>query len=250
MIATRAEILTLLGKAASLSAADAALLTMLHPLVESSVKNYLESDVGYAQHVEYLPIGQSINERDEVQEPYLRGNTVTFSSVPPGSDTLQLKHTPVYLTGIEIREDVGAFAGQASSSFGSDTILTLGDDYYLDVDDPTTGISRTGIVFRFGRWPTEPRCVKATYYGGLSHSKLNNAWGDIKLATAMSVAHVFQLCKARQGDEGLKQSESIGDYSYSLVAAFANEVAHGGGAIPAGAKAMLFRHRNLGRLFG
>lgn len=250
MIATRAEILTILGKAGSLTDADAALLTMLHPLVESSVKNYLESDVGYAQHVEYLPIGQSINERDEIQEPYLRGNTVTFSHVPPGADTLQLKHTPVYLTGLEVREDVGAFAGQAASAFGTDTILTLGDDYYLDVDDPSAGISRTGIIFRYGRWPTEPRCVKVAYYGGLSHSQLNNAWGEIKLAAAMSVAHVFQLFKARQSDEGPKQSESIGSYSYSLVSAFANEIATGGNAIPAGAKGMLFRHRNLGRVFG
>ena len=250
MIASKAEILTLLGKTDSLSAADEALLAMLHPLVESAVEGYLQFEVGYKPHVEYLPIGQSLSDRDLIQEPYLRNTTVTFSHVPPGADTLQLKHTPVWLSGLEVREDVGAFAGQASVAFGSDTILAIGDDYYLDVDDAAAGISRTGILYRFGRWPTEPRSIKATYYGGVSHANLAGAWGDIKLAAAMSVSHCFQLFKSRQDDEGPKQSESIGGYSYSLVAAFANEVASGGAAVPAGAKSLLFRHRNFGRLFG
>ena len=251
-IATRAEILTYLGKAASLSDADAALLNMLLPLSDAAVKNYLQTSLNYSQHVEFLPIGQPVIERDDIVEPILRDGVVTLTSnVPPGSDAIQLKHTPVYLASLEIREDVGAWAGQAASAFGDGTILVSGRDYYLDVDDAELNLSRSGLIYRFGRWPTEPRSVKVTYYGGLNAEKLNGMWGDVKLAAIIAAAHAFQIAKARMGPDGggPVNSESIGEYSYSRSAAFVSEASGGGFDLPAGAKQLLFKHRNLGRLF-
>lgn len=248
-IVTKAEVLTYLGKASSISEADAALLDMLQPLVEASVRSYLQTELTYQRHVELLPIGQPLGERDQIVEPILRGETIVMlSNVPPGTDALQLKHLPVLLTDIEVREDIGAFAGQESGSLGSSTVLTLGTDYYLDVDS-SSNMSRTGIVYRYGRWPTEPRSVQVSYYGGLTASQLNGMWGDVKLATIVAVAHHYQTAKTRQGAKGPLMSESIGSYSYSRDAAFVRMAAEGGFDLPPGAKAILMRHRNFGRLF-
>lgn len=250
-IATRAEILVALGKSRSISDADSALVDMILPLSDAAVKNYLQTDLHYSQHVEYLPIGSPVAERDDIQEPIMRGDVVTFAHIPPGVDTLQLKHLPVVLSGIEVREDVGAWAGQESQAFADDTLLVLGTDYYLDVDDAANNMSRTGLLYRYGKWPTEPRCIKVTYYGGLTASQLNNLWGDIKLAAIMTGVHAYQMFKIRQGGDGSgpKTSQSIGKYSYtrdagSIALAMAGDI-----GVPAHAKSLLFRHRNLGRLF-
>ncbi len=250
-IVTRAEVLVALGMSASLTDANAALIDMLLPLSDAAIKSYMQNDLQYSQHVEYYPAGSPVAERDDVMEPILRGNVVTFANIPPGVDTLQLKHTPILVGSIEVREDVGAWAGQDPNPFDDTTILTLGTDYYLDVDNASTNMSRTGLLYRYGKWPTEARSVKVTYYGGLNASQLNNAWGDIKLAAIMTHVHHFQIFKSRQSKTGAGPitSESIGKYSYSRDAFMTRLAILGDLDVPAGAKALLFKHRNLGRLF-
>lgn len=252
MIATRAEILVALGRSASATAAELALIDMLMPLVSGVVADYLHKSAGYQQHVEFLPIGQPDVDNGDLAlgEATITGNRVVFDTNFEGSSVLQLSHTPVWLTGLEIREDVGGYAGQADSSFGSDTILTEGSDYYLDVDDATNNLSNTGRVFSFGTWPTEPRSVKVTYYGGHTAAQLNGEIaGAIKMAEILSNVKAFNQLKAFQSNEaGPKTNESIGKYSYGR--GLNNVFAGGGFTIPYEAQRLLSPHRSFAGLMG
>lgn len=80
---------------------------------------------------------------------------------------LQLTHTPVLLTGLQVWEDSEGYAGQGGSTpFGNDTLLTLGTDYYLDANQ--AGISDSGALLKItgGGWSRVPRSIKVTYIGG------------------------------------------------------------------------------------
>jgi hypothetical protein len=248
MIATRAEILVALGLSGNISDPDLALLDLCHRASDAAVRGYLQQELGYQQHEELLPVGQPITSIDAVLEPYLRGDaTIKFvGRTGMGSNAIVLKNLPVYQAGLTVWEDVGANAGQAEDSFT--TPLLQGDDYWLDVDDPQNGLSHTGILYRMGYWPTEPRSVKVRYYAGASAAKLNNGWADIKQAAILAATEEFQNMKRRQGLKGVKQSESIGQYSYSLGQGGVVSSA-GGYVLPPGVVARLFRLRNMGRLF-
>lgn len=254
MIVSRAEILVLIGKAASITEAEAALLDMIHPWCESELKNYLQHQLEYQQHIEFLPIGQpKQSTHNELTEDfdYAEDKVIPRAARGYGTDKLQLKHLPVVLTGLEVREDVGAWAGQADDAFPSTSILTLGTDYYLDVDATINGvdISNTGILHRYSYWPTEPRSIKVTYYGGLSAVQLAGIAGFLKKAAAETVAMNFWKFKALQktGGAGGLSSERIGKYGYTV----------GGGGdihtsmavtIPVGVQNSLESLRSYGRL--
>lgn len=251
MLTRKAEILTMLGKTTSLTAAEEGLLDLLHPLAEAAVGAYLQMDLSYARHVEYLPIGQPLNSDSLIDDVDFRVNTAVNVTGRGGIEMLQLKHTPVWLAGLQVWEDIGANAGQTSGSFGSDSLLTAGDDYWLDVDDGITDISRSGLLHRYGVWPVEPRSVKVSYYGGFTSSQLatNGAGAAVKFAVLRTVVAAFFAARANQrsGGAGLKQSESIGSYSYSLGPGAAGLA--GGCEIPLDAKNLLQPYRNYGRIF-
>lgn len=252
MLCTNAEILIALGKTGTISAADQDLLSLVKPLAESSLKQYLQQNLEYAQTVEYLPIGLPRQIPDSLPagagDIEFTATRALFVGGRAGSEALQLKNLPVASVGLEVREDVGAYAGQASGAWGSDTILTAGEDFYLDMD--YEGISHTGLLFRIGQWPTEPRSVKVTYYGGYSATQMGaDAAGAIKLAAIETVVAAFKRAKDRQNSAGPKTSETIGVYSYSTsaqLAADANGVNHD---IPYSAMMRLSPYRNFGRLF-
>lgn len=263
MITRKAEILVALGKAGSITAAEEGLLDMIHPLAEAAVLDYMQHDIKIVQHVEYLPIGTADSRESTLDDIDFRAGSAVFTFGGRGVDGLQLKHTPVWLTGLEVKEDVGANAAQTASSFGSETVLTLGSDYFLDVDDPAetdltgasvavTALSRTGILHRIGAWPTEPRSVKVTYYGGLGVNQLaRGAGAAVKLAIVRTVCQMYWAMKSNQtsGGSGPKQSETIGKYSYSRGGTSVASLS-AGLVIPADAKMLLQPHRNYGRLYG
>lgn len=228
MLCRKAEVLIYMKTAGSLSAADEALLDLLHPLAEASIHNYLQQSLEYERHIEYLPVGEPLRNDDYALEDaqFLpAGRGVVLRSQRPGTDYLQLKHAPVTTFGLEVREDLDARAGQnPDSQFADSTILTLGQDYFLDaderkmVDGSSVHISRSGTLRRIGAWPVEPRCVKVTYYGGWAASQLyEKTAGAIRLAAIKTVANAFR-CALNDADSkgrGPKLSESIGKYSYS-----------------------------------
>lgn len=255
MLVRKAEVLVFLGKAASLSAADESLLDLLHPLAEAALHSYMQQDIGHGRHVEYLPIGQSRGGGDSysLEDVSFRGGaggSVRFNSSNGGSADLQLKHLPVFLAGLEIRENSSGRAGQTQTSFDDDSLLVAGDDYWLDMDDAESDFSRSGIVRRNGAWSSEPRSIKATYYGGWRSGDMTNdgAAGAIKLAALHTVASAYWLAKhngTRQGS-GPLMSEGIGKYHYSLSQQFLSQLTF---TVPFEAKQLLQPFRNYGRIF-
>lgn len=219
MICDRAEILVYLRKAAvDLSDADDALIDLLHPLVESAVHNYVQNDLNYQQYVEYLPQGKADPGQDYPLDDFQKqGEQYVFLGGRAGNEALKLTNTPVALSGIRVWEDVGAYGGQSSSAFASGTELTVGSDFYLDVKD-TSNLSTTGILWRAGVWPLEPRCVKVQYYGGYTAQQLvGRMAGALKLATLIQFAFEFNSVKSMNptvGTGGPKVREKIGKYEY------------------------------------
>ena len=156
-IVSKSEVLTSLQKA-SFTADEEAMFDLLHPLAEAVLKDWMGSNLEYQSHTEYLPMGQwDVNDGDTSLDNIKKsgGRAVIYSSTS-GTDVLQLKHLPVALTGLTIYEDVGAYANQSSSPYPASTLLTEGEDYYLDTEG-SSDLSKTGFVYRFGAWPLEPR---------------------------------------------------------------------------------------------
>ncbi len=227
-IVSRAELLIVLGLTeGTIKSADSSLLNLVHPLAEASLAAFMQSDMQTAQRVEYLPVAQLNVESDDLEDVRKQGNYAVIGSGGSGGSALQLKHTPVILTGLEVREDVGANAGQSSGAFGTETILEAGVDYWLDVGtlsnpaDPTSGYSNTGILYRSGSWPTTARSVMVSYYGGFTTTQLsNNIAGAIKLSAIETIIAAYKTLKQSQGAGiGGKASETIGKYSYTATPA-------------------------------
>jgi len=268
MIAAKAEVLTLLGKTDSITADDSALLDMVMPLADSEIKGFLQQVVEFGQQTELLPIGQPDLQIDGELDSFEKvGDRFVYNSGAQGLSVMQLKHLPVWNTGIEVYEDVGSNAGQSSGAFAAATLLTSGIDYWLDIDDSTetavsggttyTGVSRTGLLHRYGSWPVEPRSVKVVYYGGVTASQLNGSFaGDIKQSAIETAAMYYNRAKATQGG-GRKASdmvsESIGKYSYSRPGGNVTAIYGFGQSqfdLPYTAINRLWRHRNMGRNLG
>lgn len=259
MIVRKAEILVFMGLAGKITPADEALLDLVHPLAESALENWLQQELQFKKHVEYFPLGQSRYDTDyTLDDVEFRTNTVILRSTNRvGTDFLALKHTPVILTGMEVREDVYGYAGQSPNAFGEQTKLTLGDDYYLDVDEEIevdgqpVHLSRSGILRRVGGWPVEPRSVRVSYYGGWTAKQMfGPRAGVIKWAAMETVANAFRAAKANNGvsaGRGPMLSENIGKYSYSYSSMFAANLMVD---VPPHVKQKLFPFRSLGRLFG
>jgi len=253
MITTCAEALNFLQVGTSMTDAKMSLFQLIHPLAESVFKKWMQEDLEYAQKIEYLPGGtHTIATAGDVdQEVELRGSTVHIVSSDRGSETLQLTHLPVWNDDIEVYEDVGAYAGQASTPFAAATLLTKGTDYYLDVDEGSGDemLSDTGVLWRIGRWPEEPRCVKVVYYGGYTATQLAGNYGNIKYAALLTIEKAWRSADARANGSP-KISEDIGKYSYTrsekaILAAFGE-----GFTVPPEAQRAAFGSRNMGNIFG
>jgi len=246
-IVTTEDLTTFIKNGVAFTEAETNLLALIQPMAESAVKGYLRSDIGYAQHVEYLPnYGRLRSENTALNDIDFRPNVAIYSLSNAGSATLALSHTPVWLTDIEVSEDTGANAGQSAAPFAEN--LTLGVDYWLDIDTEYDGekFSTTGILTRFGIWPTEPRSVRVTYYGGVNAEKLAAMSGDLKLATMQTIAAHFWQATANISNKGkgTYSSESIGKYSYSLNSGGSLVGQIQGSDLPFSAKMLLQRHRS------
>lgn len=243
VICSRAEILVYLRKAAdSLSDAEDALLDLVHPLAESAVHQYLQNDLNYARYVELLPIGSAIRDDDYPLDHFQsENNRYVFEAGGSGVDRLYLRQTPVLAAGLEVWEDISANAGQSATAFASSTLLTAGVDYWLDADQE--GTSRSGALIRSGVWPSEPRCVKVAYYGGLTGAQLYGKFGgSIKLAAMLTVAAAYRAAATLSDTEGPKIRERIGKYEYETDAALLAQT-HASLGLPAAAKALLQPYR-------
>lgn len=235
MITSRAEILLMLGKQTTATTAQVAFIDMIHPLVESAVEDFLQIEIENKVQIEYLPAQPLGINRDILISDYERTDQGVVAASAGGLATLQLKQTPVFKDGtLEVREDYDAPQTAPASAFDADTVLTYGDDYWLDitreetVSGSTVYISDTGTIQRYGSWPDTPRTVKVTYTAGWTDAQLNSGFaGAVKLAVLDTISLAFHGNEKRNDPKNNPSSESIGKYSYSAgnqsgVEAFAN----------------------------
>lgn len=175
---------------------------------------------------EFLPRSiQQIDDFDLSDYETQQNGTIIPLDVQRGTTILQLSHTPVLLSGLQIWEQYDGNAGQGTNKFPSSTLLTEGVDYFLDCDTP--GLSLSGKVHRIGAtWSNQPRSVKATYKGGPAAqiaANLGPDFADIFEETvAACTVHNYSFWKQQQesfesGNNGQNvTSESLGKFSQSL----------------------------------
>jgi len=256
MIVSLGELLTYMGIASTISDADRALLNMLHKMSEQAIKGHerIQNDLEYAQHTEYLPIGDTGQSRGEVTlDDYGMANGRVVAEARYGRmDRLQLRHTPVVDDdNLAVYEDTDAYAGQGSDAFAAATLLTKGTDYFLDVDDPDNGISRTGHLVRCsGTWSQEPRSIKVVYYGGFTAAQFDAGIATpIKEAVILTVVKAYYQAKTNQQSQGAGpiKSESIGKYAATYGSSVADANSGMVITIPPEALEKLEPFMNLGR---
>jgi hypothetical protein len=258
MLVTIDEILIYIGKSTSVTEAERELISLIHRPVERALQNYIQKELGRRRHVEYLPVGDDLKLDNRLADfEYENGRAVASMGVA-GSDRLQLTHAPVISTGMEVYEDTGANAGHhPSSAFPASSLLTFGSDYWPDTDseydvsgDVGTKICHSGVLFRSGYWPREPRSVKVLYYGGWDADQLMEWAEDIRLAVIKSIATEFWKVKhgAQNQGAGPLTSESIGKWSGS----YATNLSSLGAPqlICPESQHILEHYRDWGRLFG
>lgn len=168
-----------------------------------------------------------------------------------GNDTniIWLRNRPLTATGLSVWQDDAGYFGQAAGSFDVVTsLLTIGVDYALVVDQPDGVTSRSGQLLRINTNWRKPQLHR----GGNINPTLQAGSGNVKVSYTAGYATVpldvqqacMLLCatvKQRTSLGEAFQAENRETYGYQLRpwihAAF--------GALPADALAILARYRNL-----
>lgn len=196
----------------------------------TDVKTYL----GITATTEDAKLTQFIGFVDAQIKQYCRQNfeqaTYTEYYSGTGVRTVVLLRRPVQsITSVYL--DQNAYYGQATPSFAASTILTVGTDYALELDESLSNgqvVSRAGIMVRVATiWPE----MNASFYPGRITQEYGPAFGnikvtyvagypaaafpqDVKLAACMMVAGI-----RRSAPFGgmTPTGERISDYSYTLA---------------------------------
>jgi hypothetical protein len=218
-IVARAEYLTWLGIAGSVTDHEDGLLAMVVPQIERSVKRFLGYSIEQpsTDYVHYLPrAGRGADEDPTIMYIDVHGDRVQTATVGGVSEygQLQLPEIPVRSV-TEIREDASAYGGQGPNDFPASSVLTAGTDYFIDYTE--SGLCMSGIVKRINAyWPTRARTVMATYMAGYTQDELTTGIAcDIKLAVLTMIQRLF----GRRGatTKGDIKSERLGDYSVEYL---------------------------------
>lgn len=224
-ILNMAEILGWLGLS-SPSDQQLAVLHSIHKGVEQAIVKFCRTNLVQQTFTEYYPTEQQNPVRTTMVDVDAASQFVSFG-VGAG-EILQLRNVPVRSI-TSIYEQAGALAGQAPDAFPASTLLTSGVHYWMQKDGPG-GMSATGFVRRrSGSWCSEVGSIKVTYVAGFSDAELNGTDGeavdasDIKLAARIAFGHYWNkhVSQASGLQGGIKTSESLGDYSYTLGGDFA-----------------------------
>jgi len=142
-------------------------------------------------------------------------------------------------------EDWNSVGGQNSGVFSSATLLTVGEDYWVDYES-VSQFSREGVLRRNGaRWCPYPRSIKVEYTAGLTANQLNDEFADIKDAIIYETAERFKLAKSKQGtatggggstaSSGPITSEKLKNYAVTFAnqqAAYSGSSSGSSGRIP------------------
>jgi len=226
----------------SVEATDATLLALLGP-AQRALESFIGWEVEQASYIRFYPKV----ERGGASSPFVHdwgGRTNSNRS-----RTLGLDHKWVRPSGLEVREKTAAYAGQAED-FDGDTVLTLGSDYVLDLDQPD--FSRSGQLIRLNsNWPRQRHSVKATYTAGFTAAELAGTdstydASDIRGAMIQTITLWYQQAKANEksrGTVGPIISENIQGYSYVKGMTLVRDMAGLRNSLPPIAMQMVAKYR-------
>lgn len=259
MIVSRNEVLAALG--GSLSTTDQALLNVVQPEAEETIKGWLQQNLELQQYTEFVPCDRFLRPRGDLVDWEKVGSVIVPSPRHTFTGYTQLRQLPVLSTGtsgaypLVCYEDIGANAGQnPNGAWASDTQLTLGTDYWLDAmgpgqtgeDSSASFLSDTGLLWRVINWPVEARTVKVIYWAGLDAATIACGYGGLLRTTRRMIVHCFYEAKAQVATMGgVISSESIGEYSRAFAQPSGDKF-----DIPPGIMEGLWKFLNMGRIAG
>lgn len=242
-----------------------AVLAQIQPAVDRAVARFLRYDPAQSSHTEYLPrVAHPQAGMGGAGQWNSDGTTAFWTSRYGGtrmSDVLQLRHLPVRGTPT-VNEERGALAGQKSGSFASATALTSGTGFWMDASESDGDgdlLCRSGHVIRRGSaWPNELGSVKVVYTAGYSATEFTGTAtsgvdaSDIAMACKLLMEKMYQTVKATGYSSGsgsvagVKLSERLGDYGYSVEGNTARNLAGMGKNIVGEIAELLAPHINYG----
>lgn len=200
-ICSKVDVETYLGIYGSVTSQDDALIDMLRGFVENDMRGFCRHNITQPSenYVQYFPDREMTVMDDKLIGMEIYGNRAVPILLVENANKLQLANAWVRsVTNLWV--NYYAFAGQAPDAFPPQTLLTLGVDYWLDLD--WDGICKSGIIYRFGMsWPWFPRSVKVQYMAGFTQDELatGGRWNFIRFAAIEETAHQFKLAKERMG---------------------------------------------------
>ena len=270
MIVQQDDLKLLLGLSSTITDEEQAFLSLIHPLAEGAVRQYLKYDPEQKVHTELLPRHLRSGGAGYDQEGFWTVSTGrAIWQSRSESSTLQLTNIPLRaVTSVHV--DTSAMHGDADDAFAVANLWTLGTDYQGEWDQDDVGYS--GQLIAYGSWPSEPGTVKVVYRAGyspvefagiatadsVSGGVITTAGVDgsgITLAVQSTVVAAFLRAMSLKKKTvagftpGALLSERLGDYSYTVdkssMAAAGLAV-----ALPDDAKQHLeaYRHWGLARL--
>lgn len=225
---------------------------------EAAVRRHLRYDPAQATRVEYYP--QANFNQGSGEGVWETNDTSAYFRRLSGSagDTLFVRHVPIRsITQLCI--DYDGRNGTRSGAFGAGTVKTEGSDFwpnYDGVDSSSAKVCRDGIIHSHGLWPTEPGSVKIAYIAGYSVAELSGGDSVIDASAIQEAVLIESVLRARRSlgraysprygfAAGPLQSESLGDYSYSVGQADKG-MAYGSGTVSAETREMLEAFVNFG----
>lgn len=197
------------------------LLPLVRGPAEDACKDYLGWDPERSAKTEYYARTERGGESF-----YWLGEWGSHSSIGGRTDVQPLKRPWVLASGLQVWEFSGAWMGQSDDTDWE--LLTLGDEYYLDLDDDN--VSESGHLIRLGaEWPKQRGSVKVTYTAGFTPTELNGAMTEdtdytrasaIRLAVMETIAKAYNEMKAQQKNPrthaaGVLVGERVPDYGYT-----------------------------------
>jgi len=226
-IVTADEVLAELGMS-SPTAVESAVVANAVIKAQGAVRAFIGYDPALAQRTEFHPqqnfqaqISRGIWEVME-QRAVLR--MVSESA----TNELQLRHIPVRSVA-HLYVDYDGRSGTRPGAFGAGTERIEGQDYWPNYDawdGAGNKVCTDGILRTIGLWPTTANTIKAIYTAGYSAAELRGGDPVLNATPIWEVALVEAVRRARRVlsmqygslglPAGLKQSESIGEYSYNL----------------------------------